>query len=368
MRSTGTTFVSSPERLRMEYRTLGASGLRVSTISVGSVTFGQNAEGIGGVDSTDARRLVDQLIDAGVNLIDTADVYSGGEAESIVGAAISGRRDALLVATKVRLPTGPGPNDAGLSRQHIIAACEASLRRLNMDHIDLYQVHAWDGLTPIEETMSALTSLVQQGKVRYLGCSNYSAWHVMKALAASAQRGLEHFVSHQLYYSLINREAEYELFPVGIDQGVGSLIWSPLAGGLLSGKYRRDAEAPAGSRHTLEWHEPPVPDWAFVYDVVDTLAAIAEGRGATAAQVALAYTLGKPGVSSVIVGAKSAAQLADNLAAADIVLSAEERDTLDQVSAPPLIYPYWHQKRLMGGRGSIADDSLLLQRHWRGPI
>jgi aryl-alcohol dehydrogenase-like predicted oxidoreductase len=352
----------------MQYRTLGNSGVRVSAVSVGTVTFGDNPAGIGGVDIPAARRILDQSIDSGVNLLDTADVYSSGEAESIVGEILKGRRERLLVATKVRLPTGPGPNDAGLSRHHIIASCEASLRRLGVDHIDLYQMHAWDGLTPVEETLSALDALVQQGKVRYLGCSNFSAWHLMKAVAASEARGLERFVSHQIYYSLIGREAEYGLIPAGIDQGVGTLVWSPLAGGLLSGKYRRDMEAPAGSRLAMDWHEPPVRDWKFVYDVIDVLVSIAEGRGATCAQVALAYLMGKPGVASVIVGVKSPTQLADNLAAADIVLTAQERDALDLVSALPLIYPYWHQRRLMGDFSSEADRSLLSQPHWNGPI
>jgi aryl-alcohol dehydrogenase-like predicted oxidoreductase len=352
----------------MQYRTLGASGLRVSTVAVGSVTFGENPEGIGGVDIPQARRLVDQLIDAGVNLLDTADVYSSGEAESIVGEVIAGRRDRLLVATKVRLPTGTGPNDSGLSRQHIIAACEASLRRLGIEHIDLYQMHAWDGSTPLEETMSALDTLVRQGKVRYLGCSNYSAWHLMKALRVSGQHGFERFISQQIYYSLIGREAEYELIPAGIDQGVGALIWSPLAGGLLTGKYRRGVDGPAGSRHTKDWHEPPIRNWDFVYDVVDVLVSIAEGRAATPAQVALAYLMGKPGITSVIVGVKSSTQLADNLAAADLVLTSDERDALDRVSALPLIYPYWHQKRLIGAHSSEADRSLLDQTHWDGPI
>jgi aryl-alcohol dehydrogenase-like predicted oxidoreductase len=352
----------------MEYRPLGNSGLTVSTIAVGSVTFGDNPAGIGGVEVADARRMVDRLLDAGVNLLDTADVYQSGEAEAIVGDVIKGRRERLLLATKVRLPTGDGPNDAGLSRHHIIAACEASLQRLGVDHIDLYQMHAWDGLTPLNETMEALTDLVRQGKVRYLGCSNYSAWHLLKAAAVTERRNLHRFVSHQIYYSLIGREAEYELIPAGIDQGIGTLVWSPLAGGLLTGKYRRGKDAPAGARHTTEWNEPPIGDWDHVYDVVEVLVSIAEQRGVTPAQVALSYLLGKPGVTSVIVGVRSEAQLEDNLAAAELRLTADERDRLDQISALPLIYPYWHQRRLMGGRVSAADLSLLGQTHWAGPI
>jgi aryl-alcohol dehydrogenase-like predicted oxidoreductase len=352
----------------MEYRPLGNSGLTVSTIAVGSVTFGDNPAGIGGVEVADARRMVDRLLDAGVNLLDTADVYQSGEAEAIVGDVIKGRRERLLIATKVRLPMGDGPNDAGLSRHHIIAACEASLQRLGVDHIDLYQMHAWDGLTPLDETMEALTDLVRQGKVRYLGCSNYSAWHLLKATAVTERRNLHRFVSHQVYYSLIGREAEYELIPAGIDQGIGTLIWSPLAGGLLTGKYRRGKDAPAGARHTTEWNEPPIGDWDHVYDVVEVLVSIAKQREVTPAQVALSYLLGKPGVTSVIVGVRSEAQLEDNLAAAELRLTADERDRLDQISALPLIYPYWHQRRLMGGRVSAADLSLLGQTHWAGPV
>jgi aryl-alcohol dehydrogenase-like predicted oxidoreductase len=352
----------------MEYRTLGNSGLRVSTISVGSVTFGENPAGIGGVQIAEARRIVDRVLDVGVNLLDTADVYSSGEAETILGDVIKGRRERLLLATKVRLPTGTGPNDVGLSRQHIVAGCEASLRRLGVEHIDLYQMHGWDGLTPLDETMEALDDLVRQGKVRYLGCSNYSAWHVVKAAAVADRRNLHRFVSHQIYYSLIGREAEYELIPAGIDQGVGTLVWSPLAGGLLSGKYRRGQEAPAGARHTLEWNEPPIGDWEFVYDVVAAIADVAAARGATPAQVALSYLLDKPGVTSLIVGVRSQAQLEDNLAAADLHLSAEERDRLDRVSAIPLLYPYWHQRRLIGAHASPADLTLLGQTHWSGPV
>lgn len=352
----------------MEYRTLGSSGLRVSTISVGSVTFGEGPAGIGGVQIDDARRIVDRLLDFGVNLLDTADVYSSGEAESILGEVIKGRRERLFLATKVRLPTGTGPNDAGLSRSHIIAGCEASLRRLGVDHIDLYQMHGWDGLTPLDETMEALSDLVRQGKVRYLGCSNYSAWQLMKAAAVSERRHVHRFVSHQIYYSLIGREAEYELIPAAIDQGVGILVWSPLAGGLLSGKYRRGQEPPAGARHTKDWNEPPIGDWEHVYDVVEEIVGVAAQRGATPAQVALSYLMDKPGVTSLIVGVRSEAQLDDNLAAADLHLSADERERLDAAAAIPLLYPYWHQRRLIGAHASPADLSLLGQTHWSGPI
>ena len=237
-------------------------------------------------------------LDAGVNLIDTADVYSDGVSEEIVGKTLKGRRDRVLLATKARFAMGDGPNDAGLSRHHIIRACEASLRRLGTDYIDLYQVHEWDGATPLEETLDALDHLVDSGKVRYIGCSNYAGWQLMKALGISERRGYQRFVSQQIHYSLQARDAEYELVPAGLDQGVGILVWSPLAGGLLSGKYRRDQDMPEGSRHLTDWNEPPVHDEDQLYDIVEVLVEIAEARGVSAAQVALAWTLGRPGVAT----------------------------------------------------------------------
>jgi aryl-alcohol dehydrogenase-like predicted oxidoreductase len=328
---------------------------------MGTMTFGGSGPfanvGTTGVD--EARRQVDMCLEAGVNLIDTADVYSGGLSEEIVGEVIRGRREQALVATKVRMPMGPGPNDAGLSRHHVISGCEASLRRLSTDRIDLYQVHEWDGLTPLEETLAALDQLVQSGKVRYLGCSNYAAWQLMKALGVAGREGLPRFVSQQIYYSLQAREAEYELIPLAVDQGLGVLVWSPLAGGLLSGKYRRGQQPPEGSRQLTDWNEPPVYDQERLYDVVDVLAGIAGERGVSAAQVALAYTLGKPAVTSLVIGARTADQLADNLAAAGLVLTAGEREQLDKVSAPVLQYPYWHQAKTARDRLSAADLTLL---------
>jgi aryl-alcohol dehydrogenase-like predicted oxidoreductase len=306
-----------------------------------------------------ARRQVDMCLDAGINLIDTADVYSGGLAEDILGEVLRGRRDDVLVATKVRMTMGRGPNDAGLSRHHIITGCEASLRRLGTDHIDLYQVHEWDGQTPLEETLRALDLLVQSGKVRYIGASNYAAWQLMKALGTSERLGLPQFVSQQIYYSLQGREAEYELVPLAVDQGLGILVWSPLAGGLLSGKYRRDQQPPEGSRHLTDWGEPPIYDQEGVYDIIEVLVKIAEQRGVSAAQVALAYTLAKPAVTSLVIGARSDEQLADNLAAADLTLSDDERAQLDTASAPPLLYPYWHQAKTARDRLSPADLTLL---------
>jgi aryl-alcohol dehydrogenase-like predicted oxidoreductase len=345
----------------MEYRTLGTSGLRVSVLTMGTMTFGGTGSfaNVGNTDTDEARRQIDMCLDAGVNLIDTADVYSNGLSEDIVGEVLRGRRDRVLLATKVRMPMGAGPNDAGLSRHHVISGCEASLRRLGTDHIDLYQVHEWDGQTPLAETLEALDLLVRSGKVRYVGASNYASWQLMKALGVADSHGLPRFVSQQIYYSLQAREAEYELVPLAVDQGLGILVWSPLAGGLLSGKYRRGQQPPAGSRQLTDWNEPPVYDQEKLYDIVEVLAGIAGQRGVSAAQVALAYTLAKPAVTSLIIGARTAGQLADNLASADLTLTAAELAELDQASAPPLIYPYWHQANTAGDRLSAADLTLL---------
>jgi aryl-alcohol dehydrogenase-like predicted oxidoreductase len=345
----------------VEYRQLGRSGLRVSALTMGTMTFGGKG-GFASVGSTgvdEARRQVDLCLDAGVNVVDTADVYSTGVSEEIVGEALRGRRDDVVLATKVRMPMGDGPNDAGLSRHHVIAGCEASLRRLGTDYIDLYQLHEWDGQTPLQETLEALDRLVQAGKVRYVGVSNYTGWQLLKALGTADLHGLPRFVSQQIYYSLQSRDAEYELIPAAIDQGLGIMVWSPLAGGLLSGKYRRGAEAPEGSRHLTDWNEPPVHDEDKVYDTVDALVAIGEELGVSAAQVALAWVLGRPAVSTVVVGARTTEQLRDNLAAAGLVLGDEHRRRLDDVSAQRLLYPYWHQAKTARDRLSPADLSLL---------
>jgi aryl-alcohol dehydrogenase-like predicted oxidoreductase len=345
----------------MEYRQLGRSGLRVSRLTLGTMTFGGRGKfgDVGATDVEGARRQIDMALDAGVNLIDTADVYSDGAAEEILGQALRGRRERVLLASKARFPMGPGPNDAGLSRHHLIEACEASLRRLQADYLDLYQVHEWDGLTPLEETLAALDHLLQSGMVRYVGCSNFAGWQVMKALGIAERTGLPAFVSQQVYLSLQERSAEYEIVPSAIDQGLGLLIWSPLAGGLLSGKYRRGQPPPEGSRHAREWDEPPVYDEDRLYDTVDVLVEIAASHGVSAARVALAWLLDRPGVTSVIVGARTDEQLSDNLAAASLQLSAEEHARLDEVSRPPLIYPYWHQAKTASDRLGAADLSLL---------
>jgi aryl-alcohol dehydrogenase-like predicted oxidoreductase len=345
----------------MEYRQLGRSGLRVSTITLGTMGFGGTgwATPVGQIDVDGARKQIGLARDAGVNLFDTADVYSNGLSEEILGKALGSDRGEVLVATKVRLPMGDGPNDAGLSRHHVIRSAEASLRRLGTDYIDLYQVHEWDGQTPLEETLQALDDLVRWGKVRYVGCSNYAAWQLMKALWIADRKDLTPFVSNQLYYSLQARDIENEIVPLAIDQGIGILVWSPLAGGLLSGKYRRDVEAPAGSRHLTDWSEPPVYEEEKLYDTVEELVAIGADLGVSAAQVALAYTMAKPAITSVIVGARTEQQLADNLAAADLQLTPAHLERLDAVSAQPLPYPFWHQTRNANERFGPAESTLL---------
>jgi aryl-alcohol dehydrogenase-like predicted oxidoreductase len=345
----------------MEYRQLGASGLRVSVLGLGTMTFGGRDKfasvGTTGVEA--AKRQIDQCLDIGMNLVDTADVYSNGLAEEILGEALKGRRDRVVLATKARMPMGDGPNDAGLSRHHLIASCEASLRRLGVDHIDLYQVHEWDGVTPPEETLHALDHLVQSGKVRYVGCSNYAGWQMTKALGVSDRLGYQRFVSQQIFYSLQARDAEYELIPAAIDQGVGILVWSPLAGGLLSGKYRRDQRGPEGARQLTDWDEPPVRDPDQLYDIVDALVEIAERREASAARVALAWLMERPGVTAVLVGARTEEQLADNLRAAELRLDDAERARLDELTALPLLYPFWHQAATAADRLGVADRALL---------
>ncbi|MBB5751106.1 aldo/keto reductase [Prosthecomicrobium pneumaticum] len=352
----------------MEYRLLGRSGLKVSVLSMGTMTFGGGGAfaKVGQNDADEARRQIDQCIDAGVNLLDTANAYSGGRCEEILGEVLAenGRRDKVLIATKARFPMGEGPNDRGLSRWHLIRACEASLKRLRTDVIDLYQVHQWDALTPLEETMEALDTLVRHGKVRYIGCSNYSGWHIMKAMETARSAGGIPFVAQQIHYTLQAREAEYELVPISLDQGLGILIWSPLAGGLLTGKYRRGQGDPEGSRRFNGWQEPPVRDEEALWKIVDVLVEIAEARGVSAAQVSLAWLLARPGVTSAIVGGRTREQFADTLAAAELKLTGEETARLDAVSELPLLYPYWHQSWTATDRLGPAD--LALHRPYLG--
>lgn len=332
----------------------------MSILTMGTMTFGGRGDfsAVGDTDLEGAARQIDLCLDAGVNLIDTANMYSAGVSEEMIGEAVKDRRDDVYLATKVRFPMGDGPNEAGLSRNHIVAQCDASLRRLQTDHIDLYQVHAWDGLTPLEETLETLQQLVDQGKVRYVGCSNYSAWHLMKALGIADRRQLPRFVSTQNFYAPAFRELEYELVPAAVDQGLGILVWSPLAGGLMSGKYRRCQDGPQGARHLGEWDEPPVRDTDALYDVIDVLVDVADEHGVSAAQVTLAWLLTRPAITSVIVGARTDEQLSDNLAAADLKLEDGQIRRIEEVSRPPLLYPYWHQNKTAADRFSDADLAL----------
>ncbi|HSE74802.1 MAG TPA: aldo/keto reductase [Dongiaceae bacterium] len=344
----------------MEYRLLGRSGLKISVLTLGTMTFGGQGffAKAGSSDVLEARRIIDISREAGINLLDTANVYSTGRSEEMIGEALEGGRQDLMIATKVRFPMGTGPNQCGLSRHHIIHECEASLRRLKRDFIDLYQVHEWDGQTPLEETIEALDTLLKAGKVRYVGCSNYSGWHLMKALAVADRDGRARFVSQQIYYSLEGREAEYELLPIAIDQGLGVMVWSPLAGGLLSGKYRRGKPMPEG-RHLKNWGEPPIYNETKLYDTIEVLVGIAEARNVPAAQVALAWSLGRPGITSLVIGARNEQQLKANLPSVGLKLTAEERAKLDEVSAPTLLYPYWHQASTARDRLGAADLALL---------
>ncbi len=345
----------------MEYRQLGRSGLRISVLGLGTAGFTNRADMkmIGSTNVPTARRMIDAALDKGINWIDTANAYSRGVSEEFTGEALGAKRDQVLLFSKVRFPMGDGPNDKGLSRFHILRQCEASLKRLKTDHLDLYQVHEWDGLTPLDETLHALDTLVRDGKVRYIGCSNYSAWHVMKALALSGSHLHQRFISQQIHYTLEAREAEYELVPLSLDQGLDILVWSPLGGGWLTGKFRRGQAIQEGTRVAMKFPEPPIYNQERLWAIIDTLVAVAEARGATPAQVALAWLLGRPGVTGIVVGARTEAQLAENFGAADITLTAGERTKLDEVSKPNLIYPYWHQVLTAKDRFGPADQGLL---------
>ncbi len=344
----------------MEYRTLGHSGLKVSAIAMGTFTFGGVGPfgRVGNQGVPEARALVDLCIDHGVNVFDCANMYSSGLAEEILGEVLQGRRDRVLVTSKARMRTGTGPNDEGTSRWHLIRECERSLKRLRTDHIDIYYMHEWDGTTPVDETMAALDTLVTQGKVRYVGCSNYSGWHVMKSLMASDRDRRVRFVTQQIHYTLEAREAEYELLPISVDQGLGVLVWSPLAAGLLTGKHRRGKPTPEGSRQFAGWTEPPIRDENRLWDIIEVLIDVGALHGVSAAQVALAWLLTRPAVSSLVVGGRTAAQFADNIAAVDLTLTPEDLTRLNDVSRPPLIYPYWHQGQFAAPRFSPADRAM----------
>ena len=339
----------------MEYRLLGGSGLEVSVLSFGTMTLGGEGRfaAMGNVQAEEARHHVDICIEAGVNLFDTADVYSSGKSEEVLGQALGERRKDKDLATKGFYRIEPGTNKVGLTRRHIIEACEASLRRLGTDYIDLYQAHNFDSLTPLDETLRAFEDLIRAGKIRYAGCSNYAGWQLMKALSISDRLGISRYISQQINYSLIARDAEHELVAVGLDQRIGIMAWSPLQSGLLSGKFRRGQAKPAESRlNTLEL--PGTIDEERLFKIVDVLADIAGQRGVSISQVALNWVMRKPCVDTVIVGARNENQLRDNLAAATWMLTGAEVERLDEVSALPLPYPHWHQQRFAGDRNPPA--------------
>jgi aryl-alcohol dehydrogenase-like predicted oxidoreductase len=331
----------------MEYRQLGHSGLKVPVLALGTATFGGgNAffRAWGTTQVEEATRLLDIALEAGVNLVDTADVYSAGMAEDILGQAMGNRRDQFLVATKACFRSEPGPNGVGTSRFHLIRACEASLRRLRTDYIDLYQLHGFDAVTPIEETLRALEDLIRSGKVRYIGCSNFSGWHLMKALGISEKYGLPRHISHQAYYSLAGREYEWELMPLAIDQKVGTIVWSPLSGGRLTGKIRRNQPPPAESRSSVFAETAQSGDDETLYRTIDVMDELVNETGKSHSQIALNWLLQRPTVTSVIFGARNETQLRENLGAIGWQLTTEQIARLDAASAPKMTYPYWHQK------------------------
>lgn len=331
----------------MEYRILGSSGLSVSALCFGTGTFGGNHPFFGKWGHTEvaeARRLVDVCLDAGVNLFDTADVYSHGQAEEILGQTLKGRRDKVLISTKATFRMSPEANDVGHSRHHLTRSVEGSLKRLGTDYLDLFILHGFDAKTSVDDTLRTLDDLVRSGKVRNIGCSNYSGWHAMKSLAASDRHGLSRFTVQQVHYSLLFRELEWELMPLALDQNVGTMVWGPLSQGRLSGKFRRSQPVPAGSRVAQGAAEgSPVPD-ERLYAVVDVLDDLARETGKSVSQVALNWLLQRPSVSTVILGARTEAQLVDNLGAVGWNLSAEQVARLDKASETPTIYPYWHQR------------------------
>jgi aryl-alcohol dehydrogenase-like predicted oxidoreductase len=333
----------------MEYRQLGGSGLKVPALSFGAATFGGNGElfkAWGETDVAEATRLVDVCLDAGVTMFDTADVYSKGMSEEILGQAIKGRRDKVLLSTKGTFRLGDGPNDVGSSRSHLIDAVHGSLRRLGTDHIDLYQLHGFDALTPVEEALGTLDDMVRAGKIRYIGCSNFSGWHLMKSLAVSDRYGLSRYVANQTYYSLVGRDYEWELMPLALDQKVGAVVWSPLGWGRLTGKVRRDQPLPETTRLKNQFSNdlgPPIPD-EYLYRVVDAIDEVAKETGKSVPQIALNWLLQRPTVSTVIIGARNEEQLRQNLGALGWNLTPEQVARLDAASATTLAYPYWHQR------------------------
>ena len=335
----------------MEFRRLGFSGLKVPVLSLGTATFG--GKGVfgnptafvpwGNNGAKEATRLVDICLEAGLNLFDTADIYSSGAAEEILGLAIKGRRDKVLISTKGTFRMGPGDNDVGSSRFHLTEAVEASLRRLGTDYIDLYQLHGFDAQTPVEEVLQTLDGFVRAGKIRYIGVSNFSGWHLMKSLAVSEKYGLARYVAHQAYYSLVGREYEWDLMPLGLDQGVGALVWSPLGWGRLTGKIRRGDPPPRTSRLPATAANGPPVENELLYRVVDAIDKIAKETGKTVPQIALNWLLQRPTVATVIIGARNEEQLLQNLGAVGWNLTPAQVARLDAASATTRAYPYWHQ-------------------------
>ncbi|PHV07811.1 aldo/keto reductase [Janthinobacterium sp. BJB412] len=331
----------------MEHRYLGASGFKVPVLSFGTGTFGGKGDFFGAWGHTDvaeAKRLVDICLDAGLTMFDSADVYSGGVAESVLGEAVKGRRDKVLISTKATFRSGDDPNAVGSSRFHLIQACDAALKRLGTDYIDLFQLHGFDAHTPVQEVLSTLDDLVRAGKIRYVGVSNFSGWHLMKSLATAERYGYPRYICHQAYYSLVGRDYESELMPLGLDQGVGAMVWSPLGWGRLTGKIRRGQPLPEQSRlHKTAEMGPPVAD-ELLFRVVDALDLVAAETGKTVAQIALNWLLQRPGVATVVVGARDEAQLRQNLGAVGWQLTAAQMAALDAASAVTPAYPYWHQR------------------------
>ncbi|HCG01787.1 MAG TPA: aldo/keto reductase [Chloroflexi bacterium] len=341
----------------MEYRFLGQTGLRVSALSLGSMTFGGSGspffEGVGGVDQKTANQMIDICLDRGINLVDTADVYSRGISEEMIGKALRSKRDKMLVATKCHGRMSDEVNDLGQSRHHIVNSCDASLRRLGTDYIDIYQVHGYDAYTSLSETLGALTDLVRQGKVRYIGCSNLSAWQLMKALSVSERANLSRFACLQANYSLVAREAEYELLPLCEDQRLGFVVWSPLAGGYLTGKYHSQAGTSHHGRRSAVG-DPGSIDEERGQSILATMTDIAAQHNASVSQVALNYLLARADVTSVLVGARTIDQLIDNFACIEWSLGPGELDALDTVSATPSPYPYWHQRKYNRARFRVS--------------
>ncbi len=332
----------------MEYRTLGASGLKVPVLSFGTATFGGgNAffKAWGSTEGDEATRMINLCLDAGVNLFDTANVYSRGMSEEILGNSLKGLRNRVLISTKATFPMSDRPNDYSSSRYNLIRACEDSLERLQTDHIDIYHMHGFDGVTPVEETLRALDDLITSGKVRYIACSNFSGWHLMKSLSVSERYGWARYVGHQAYYSLLTREFEWELMPLGVDQNVGTIVWSPLAMGRLSGKFRRNNPMPAESRLSQGGSHGPVISNELLFAVVDVLDSLAEETGKTVAQVALNWLLQRPTVVNIVIGARNETQLQENFGAVGWNLTVDQIKRLDDASAVEPVYPYWHQRQ-----------------------